>query len=146
MVRALTPTLAVQPPHVCHRPEAGLSSLARTCSSKWIFLWRLHLQAQRFPLLETVLTSGTSIQKIGDGVHKDMAVLGSCCTECLNAPPGVKQATVTNNPEGPRKTTDRRTGLESPTRSRHSSPRIPPTRRSPLRKNRVQLSNGFSAV
>ena len=31
-VRALMPTLAVLPPHVCHRQKTGLSPLARTCS------------------------------------------------------------------------------------------------------------------
>ena len=32
VIRALVPTFAVQPPHVCHRLETGLSPLARTCS------------------------------------------------------------------------------------------------------------------
>ena len=38
VVRALVPTLAVCPPHVCHRRENGLSPLARTCSEKKTFL------------------------------------------------------------------------------------------------------------
>ena len=31
VVRALVPSLAALPPHVCHRPETGLSLLAPTC-------------------------------------------------------------------------------------------------------------------
>ena len=61
----------------------------------------------------------------------------------FNAPQGVGQMTVTNSLEEARKTTDRRTGLESPTTSRHSSLRATPIQKSPLRKNRVQLSDGF---
>ena len=37
-VRALTPPLAVKPPHVCHRRETGHSPLARTRSKTWSFM------------------------------------------------------------------------------------------------------------
>ena len=43
VVRALMPTSAALPPHVCHRQETGLSPLARTCSKTWVFLQRLHI-------------------------------------------------------------------------------------------------------
>ena len=48
VVRALMPTLAVSPPHVCHRRGTGLSPLARTCNKTWQFLWRLHILAHFF--------------------------------------------------------------------------------------------------
>ena len=45
--RALMPTLAVLPRHVCHRRETGLSPLARTCSRTWVCPRRLHIKAHR---------------------------------------------------------------------------------------------------
>ena len=49
-VRSLVPHLAVLPPHVCHRREAGPSPLAHMCSRMWSFLWRLHILAHSLPL------------------------------------------------------------------------------------------------
>ena len=40
-IRAVMPTVAVLPPHVCHRLETGLSSLAYTCSRTLTFLCEL---------------------------------------------------------------------------------------------------------
>ena len=37
VIRAFVPTLAVQPPRVCHRRETGQSPRARTCSRTWVF-------------------------------------------------------------------------------------------------------------
>ena len=42
-VRALMPTLASSPPHVCHRQGTGLSPMTRTCSRTWVFTKRLHI-------------------------------------------------------------------------------------------------------
>ena len=42
-VRALMPTLASSPPHVCHRQGTGLSPQARKCSRTLTFLGRLNV-------------------------------------------------------------------------------------------------------
>ena len=46
-VRALMPTLASSPPHVCHRQGTGLSPVTRTCSRTSAFKKRLHIYAFR---------------------------------------------------------------------------------------------------
>ena len=65
VVRALVPTLAVQPPHVCHRRATGQSPWARACSKRWVFLRRLNIWALRFNLRQTVHVTKTTIQKNG---------------------------------------------------------------------------------
>ena len=61
--RALVPTLAAQPPHVCHRQETGL--WRRTCSRTSTFPKRLHFRALRSLCLNTVHVRKTTIRKIG---------------------------------------------------------------------------------
>ena len=48
VVRALMPTLAALPPHVCHRRETGLSPMARAHAGRGYFLGASHIQAHRF--------------------------------------------------------------------------------------------------
>ena len=53
-VRALTPPLPVQPPHVCHRQETGQSPQARTCSRTWSFMLAPPHLGAPLPLVPTV--------------------------------------------------------------------------------------------
>ena len=81
-VRALMPTLAASPPHVCHRRQTGLSPLARTYSRMWPFLWRLHILAHFFPLFG-LFNAEVWIQKIGDSLPSDLVVLGVRLNVCF---------------------------------------------------------------
>ena len=88
-VRALLPTVAVQPPHVGHRRETGQSLLARTCSRTWVFRWRrLHVYAQRFLCLRP-FTSETSISKLAI-LFPDTWLLPYASLRVSNAPPSAR--------------------------------------------------------
>ena len=75
-VRALMPTLASSPPHVCHRQGTGLSPMARTCSRTWVFIERLrsvHVRKPRSKKMATIfLETQLSFVRIAKRVFRHL--------------------------------------------------------------------------
>ena len=74
-VRALTPTLAFSPLHVCHRLEIGLAHAAG----------HGHVQSASASLrsISFVSRQKTTIHKIHDNFHQEVTVFGTCFNACL---------------------------------------------------------------
>ena len=91
------PTLATQPPQVCHRRETGLSPLARTRRT-WTFLRRPHM-ATIFP--ETQFSFDECPRLVGVCPDETRRWRGRCVTvrEIPNATP-CRVATFTRTPIG----------------------------------------------
>ena len=84
---ALMPTLAMQPPHVCHRQrDWAVSPYARPCSRTWAFLRRLHTKTLRSLCLNTVHCRKTTIQKLAIIFPETQFSFDECPNACFFRP------------------------------------------------------------
>ena len=83
VIRALVPTVAVQPPHVCHRQKDWAVSMGSHMQQVMGMSWAPPHLGAPFLLLQTVHVKKVTIQKMGDDLPPEMTVLGTCFNASL---------------------------------------------------------------